>query len=68
MSSCIKELYDYDLVKQCCRCKSTYLKSNFNKSLKRKDGVKSMCKVCMNNYKKEHMEKRLKTDVNFRLI
>ena len=34
MSNCIKDLYDYDLVKKCCRCKSICLKSNFHKSKK----------------------------------
>ena len=29
MSNCIKDLYDYDLVKKCCRCKNNLLKSNF---------------------------------------
>ena len=36
MSSCIKELYDYDLVKKCCRCKNILLKSNFNKNKTKK--------------------------------
>ena len=32
MSGCIKDLYDYDLVRKCCRCKLICLKSNFYKS------------------------------------
>ena len=31
MSSCIKVLYDYDLVKKCRVCKIISLKSNFKK-------------------------------------
>ena len=29
MSTCIEDLYDYDLVKKCCRCNMICLKSNF---------------------------------------
>ena len=29
MSNCIKDLFDYDLVKKCCRCQNILLKSNF---------------------------------------
>ena len=68
MSSGIKKLNDYDLVKQCCRCKSICLKSKFYKNITKKDGVNSMCKICMNKYIKEYMKKRIKTDVNFRLF
>ena len=32
MSTCIKDLYDYELVKQCCRCENVWLKHNFNKN------------------------------------
>ena len=68
MSTCIKDLYDYDLDKKCCRCKSICLKFNFRKNVNRKDGVNAMCKICLNKYIKEYMKKRIKTDVNFRLI
>ena len=33
MSTCFKELMDYDLIKKCCGCKSICLKSNFNKNV-----------------------------------
>ena len=36
MSNCIKDLYDYDLFKKCCRCGIISLKSNFHKNNKRK--------------------------------
>ena len=29
MSSCNKELYKYELIKKCCRCKLISLKSSF---------------------------------------
>ena len=32
MSNCIEDLYDYNLVKKCCRCKNFLLKSNFYKN------------------------------------
>ena len=51
-----------------CRCKSIRLKSNFYKIVKRKEGVNSMCKTCMNKYIREYMKIRIKTDVSFRLI
>ena len=31
MSNCIKDLYDYDSVKKCCRCKLICLKTLFLK-------------------------------------
>ena len=53
MSNCIKDLYDYDLIKKCCFCKKISLKSNFNKNTKSKDGFQSQCKFCVNDYKKK---------------
>ena len=54
MSKCIQDLYDYDLVKKCCVCKNISLKSNFNKSIKSKDGLQSQCKFCANDYNKNY--------------
>ena len=68
MSTCIKDLYDYNLVKQCCRCKLICLKSNFYKKVNETDGINSICEVCMKSYIKEYKKKRYKTDVNFRLV
>ena len=45
MSNCIKDLYDYDLDKKCCRCKNILLKSNFHINKNRKDGLHSQCKM-----------------------
>ena len=36
MSTCIEEVYDYELLKKCCTCKSICLKSNFYKKLSSK--------------------------------
>ena len=66
MSTCIKDLFNYDSFKKYCRCKSICLKSNFYKNVNRKDGVNAMCTICMSKYIKELRENRLKTDVNFR--
>ena len=49
MSNCIKDLFDYDLVKKCCRCKIISLKSNFHKNKLTKDGYRSACKICEKN-------------------
>ena len=46
MSACIKDLYDYDLIKICCRSKSVCLKSNFYKSKKMSDGLHPQCIPC----------------------
>ena len=50
MSNCIKDLFDYDLVKKCCRCKIISLKSNFHKNKLSKDGYRSSCKICEKNF------------------
>ena len=39
MSNCIKDLYDYDLVKKCLKCGTISLKSNFQKNKNRKEMV-----------------------------
>ena len=44
MSNCIKDLYDYDLVKKCSKCGIVNLKSNFHKKLKSSDDLFSQCK------------------------
>ena len=36
MSNSIKELYDYDLVTRCCRCKNILLKTKFHKDNKKR--------------------------------
>ena len=75
MSSCIKELYDYNLVEKCCRCKNILLKSNFHKNTTKKDGVQNFCISCFKEYHNNRKERRSmlkkerrKTDLNFKLI
>ena len=48
MTNCIKFSYDYELVKN-CRSKSICLKTIFYKNVNKKDGVITMCKICLNN-------------------
>ena len=50
MSNCIKDLFDYELVKKCRRCGFVSLKSNFHKDSIKKDGYKSECKPCSKEY------------------
>ena len=50
MSNCIKDLYDYDLVKKCSKCRIISLKSNFHKDNTRNDGLYNQCKVCRKDY------------------
>ena len=57
MSNCIKDLYDYDLVKKCLKCGIISLKSNFQKNKNRKDGLQSHCKFCVNEYYLKNNEK-----------
>ena len=54
MSKCIKDLYDYDLVKKCSKCEIISLKSNFYKDRTKNDGYRSSCKICCKNYSKQH--------------
>ena len=57
-----------EILKKCCRCENILLKSNFYKNKGKRDGITSICKLCMKNYIKEYTKNRYKTDVNFRLI
>ena len=56
MSSCINELYDYELVEKCCRCNSVCLKSNFYKSKKMSDGLHPQCKFSAKKYHNENRD------------
>ena len=57
MSICIKDLFDYDLVKKCCGCKNILTKSNFHKNKNRKDGLQSQCKLCRQKYYIDNRER-----------
>ena len=56
MGVCNKDLYDYDLVKKCCRCENILLKSTFQKDNKRKDGVQRICIIRVKQYHNNHKE------------
>ena len=66
MSKCIKDLYDYDLVKKCRVCKNILLKSNFNKNKKSKDGLQSQCKFCVKDYNKNYYNKNRDSELERR--
>ena len=66
MNNCIKELYDYDLVKQCCVCRNVLLKSNFHKILKSKDRLQSQCKFCVKDYNKNYYIKNRDSELERR--
>ena len=66
MSNCIKDLYDYDLIKKCCRCGIISLKSNFHKNKKSKDGLTSHCKVCKNEYNRNYYNKNRDSELERR--
>ena len=54
MSNCIKDLYDYDLVKKCSKCEIISLKSNFHKNKNMRDGLNTHCKNCINQKQKQY--------------
>ena len=56
MSSCVKDLYDYDLIKNCCGCKSICLESNFYESKNTNDGLHLQCISCSKIYYNENRE------------
>ena len=57
MTTCIKDLFDYDLVKKCRVCGIISLKSNFPNNKNRKDGLQSRCKFCVKEYYLKHNDK-----------
>ena len=58
MSNCIKELYDYEFFKKCSMCGILYLKTYFHKGNKRKDGVQTICTICIKEYQNNRKEQR----------
>ena len=54
MSNSIKELYDCDLFKKCCRCKIISLKSNFHKNKNMSDGFQPNCITCVKQKQKQY--------------
>ena len=53
MSTCFKDLYDYDLVKSCCRCEIISLKSNFHKNRNMKHWLQLYCISCVKQKQKQ---------------
>ena len=54
MSSCIEELFDYDLVEKCLKCGNISRKSNFHKNKNMKDGLITHCKNCVIQKQKQY--------------
>ena len=54
MSSCIKDLYEYDLIKKCSKCGIISLKSNFHKNKKMNDGLYEQCRFFVNQRQKQY--------------
>ena len=50
MSSCTKDLYDYNLVKKCRVSKNISLIFKFNKNKTKKDGYRSECRSFCREY------------------
>ena len=59
MSNCIKDLYDYDLIKKRSKCGIISLKSNFNKNKNMNDGFQPYCKSCIKKYYLENRDRLL---------
>ena len=53
MSNCIKDRFDYDLVKKCSKCGIKSLKGNFHKSKNMKDGLQPHCISCVKQKQKQ---------------
>ena len=54
MSNCIKDLYDYDLIKNSSKCGIISLKSYFHRDIKKNDGLTPHCKLCRKIYRKKY--------------
>ena len=71
MSTCIKELYDYDLIKNCSECGIVKLQSNFHKRLKSSEGFFTQCKCCVIQKQRicdsENREKIINRNKDYRL-
>ena len=59
MSNCIKDLHDYDLVKNCSECWIILLKINFHKDKNKNDGLKPNCIFCRKKYYLENRDRKI---------
>ena len=57
MSKCIKDLYDYNLIKKCLKCGIVKLRINFHKNNKSIDGFQPYCISCRVQYYDENRDK-----------
>ena len=60
MSNCIKDLYDYNLIKKCSKCGIFSLKSNFHKNKLTNSGVRFECITCRRKCCNKNQEKSKK--------
>ena len=60
MSSCIKDLCDYEIIKKYSKCGIFSFKSNFYRDMKKNDGLSTHFKICRKtfgkNYYNEHYD------------
>ena len=66
MSDCIKDLYDYDLVKKGSKCGIVTFKSNFHKRTLSKDGLFQHCEPCPKIFKKIYKKEHYDLEINRR--
>ena len=50
MRVCIKDLYDHEGVKNCSKCRTILLKTNFHKDRTEKYGQRPKCNSCLQEY------------------
>ena len=60
MSGCFKDLYDYELVKNCLKCEKISLMIDFPKDKNREDGLQPLCISCRTQFYNENREKTKK--------
>ena len=66
MSSSCKDLFDYDLVKNCSMCKNVCLKSFFHEDKSTKDELTSSCKECRNNKRRKYYNNNRNLEIDRR--
>ena len=59
MSSCIKDLFEYDLVKICCKCEKICLKNKFYGNNKTREEYKLQWLSCGRNFDYENRERMI---------
>ena len=67
MSNCIKDFFDYDLVKKCCRCKTFLLKSSFHKHKAKRDGYACECASCCKKFYLKNSNKVIQKQKDYTL-